>query len=110
MHVTFKVLLGNPLPAGALSLEQYATNLCSGNPGSRITLAIEGLKAFMRCVHVISDLDIEQCVWLAFLTKTGHTLPLFSLHHYRLDVRITSELGERLICTSMNHSHYTCAM
>lgn len=50
-YYIFEVLVGNPLPAGTLSLEQYMSRLCTDNPGTRITLAVEGLEAFMRCVH-----------------------------------------------------------
>ena len=41
-------LLGNPVPSGALSLEQYIDKIYADNPGMRISLAVEGMESFFR--------------------------------------------------------------
>lgn len=43
-----QILLGNPVPSGAVSLEQYIDKVYADNPGMRISLAVEGIEAFFR--------------------------------------------------------------
>ena len=40
--------MGQPLPPGAVTLEQYIEQLSRDNPGIRISLAVEGIETFLR--------------------------------------------------------------
>ena len=43
-----KHLLGHTLPPNTVSLEQYVEKFVLENPGTRVSLAVEGIEAFLR--------------------------------------------------------------